>query len=86
MPKPCRCCDTKTEEWWIYCAICGYHIAANNDPSERDRERASRSRRASGPLTRLRAAKKRLEEATEERAAAEAEWDAALKAFDKIDL
>lgn len=31
MPKPCPACDTKTEEWWSYCAMCGYHIAAGND-------------------------------------------------------
>jgi len=32
-PSPiesCRCptCDAVTEQWWSYCAMCGYHIAA----------------------------------------------------------
>jgi hypothetical protein len=29
--KPCPACDTKTEEWWSYCAMCGYHIAAGDE-------------------------------------------------------
>jgi hypothetical protein len=26
----CKSCDADTEEWWNYCAMCGYHIAGNN--------------------------------------------------------
>jgi len=25
---PCASCGDPTEEWWSYCAMCGYHIAA----------------------------------------------------------
>lgn len=42
------------------------------------------SQEAVEAMKRLRAAKQRLEEASKETTAAEAEWDAALKAFDKI--
>lgn len=24
---PCPKCSAKTEHWWSYCAMCGYHIA-----------------------------------------------------------
>ena len=27
--QPCNGCDDPIEPWWNYCAMCGYHIAAN---------------------------------------------------------
>lgn len=27
MAEPCANCHAETEEWWNYCAECGYHIA-----------------------------------------------------------
>lgn len=32
----CNGCDCETEEWWNYCAMCGYHIAA--DPRRKRKE------------------------------------------------
>lgn len=31
-PKPCPSCDTATEHWWSYCAMCGWHIASGAKP------------------------------------------------------
>lgn len=25
----CKECKAETEPWWSFCAMCGYHIAAN---------------------------------------------------------
>jgi len=35
--KSCRCkdCDAVTEQWWNYCAMCGWHIASGDTPQER---------------------------------------------------
>ncbi len=30
MQENCKSCGAAAERWWNYCAMCGYHIAANN--------------------------------------------------------
>jgi len=34
MSRSCRCpsCDAVTEQWWSYCAMCGWHIASGRVP------------------------------------------------------
>jgi hypothetical protein len=33
---PCPSCLAKSEHWWSYCAMCGYHIASgSNSPAVR---------------------------------------------------
>jgi hypothetical protein len=32
----CTSCKTRTEVWWNYCAMCGWHIAAEDPPSYSD--------------------------------------------------
>lgn len=29
-PADCPSCSAKTEQWWSYCAMCGYHIAGGS--------------------------------------------------------
>ncbi len=38
----CRCpsCDAMTEQWWSYCAMCGYHIASGATPSRESKGEA----------------------------------------------
>ena len=33
---PCPSCKAVTEEWWSYCAMCGWHIASGTSPPEPD--------------------------------------------------
>jgi predicted amidophosphoribosyltransferase len=36
----CSSCDARAEQWWNYCAMCGWHIAADVvQPSDRMTER-----------------------------------------------
>jgi hypothetical protein len=32
--QSCRCpsCEAVTEQWWSYCAMCGWHIASGAKP------------------------------------------------------
>lgn len=30
MENVCPSCDGRIDEWWSYCAACGYHLAANS--------------------------------------------------------
>lgn len=38
----CRCpsCDAVTEQWWSYCAMCGWHMASGETPSRSPQEGA----------------------------------------------
>lgn len=35
-PDPCPKCSAKTEHWWSYCAMCGWHIASGVLPVVRN--------------------------------------------------
>jgi hypothetical protein len=32
----CTACKTRVEQWWNYCAMCGWHLASGPEPSYAD--------------------------------------------------